>query len=125
MLFDRSVVSAEPVDEGSHKGEDEGSTKVQLRVKEGLIENETVLSEKFDHIFVATGYSRSVHEDVLRPLISCFQHGENYGRPQAERDYSIKFRDGIITKDAGIWLQGCCEESHGVSSMLVANAVPH
>ena len=117
MMFNMGVISAQHEDDGhSHLNGDQ-SPQVQLRVKERLTGKETLLPDKFDYVFVATGYSRSTHEEMLRPLLTWFADGESYGRPKTERDYSVKFREGVITNDAGVWLQGCCEESHGVSQL--------
>ena len=30
------------------------------------------------------------------------------------RDYRVQYRAGAVESSCGIWLQGCCEESHGV-----------
>ena len=34
---------------------------------------------------------------------------------QVQRDYKINFTEKSVGEDAGVWLQGCCETTHGVS----------
>ncbi len=36
------------------------------------------------------------------------------------RDYSVKFEPGSVHEDAGIWLQGCNESTHGLSDTLLS-----
>ncbi len=36
------------------------------------------------------------------------------------RDYKVKFAPGAVADDAGVWLQGCCEGTHGVSEQSTA-----
>ena len=33
---------------------------------------------------------------------------------QVKRDYRMRFADKQVSEDAGVWLQGCCESTHGV-----------
>ena len=65
-----------------------------------------------DVVIVATGYRRDAHEGLLkstRHLLPNSDHDFSVGR-----DYKVEFRNGAIKDDAGIWLQGCNESSHGV-----------
>ena len=65
----------------------------------------------FDLVIVATGYVRNAHETLLEPVRYLLQ-SDTY---TVGRDYRIKFKEEAVGDDCGIWLQGCCEESHGVS----------
>ena len=85
-----------------------------------------------DVVLVASGYRRNAHEDILRPVQSSFATNDDNdsrdiangnGRvrnsnvdraPLVERDYRIRFRKEAVSEDAGIWLQGCNESTHGV-----------
>ncbi|KAH9845338.1 L-ornithine N(5)-monooxygenase [Teratosphaeria destructans] len=36
------------------------------------------------------------------------------------RDYGVEFKRGAIAPDAGVWLQGCNEQTHGLSDSLLS-----
>lgn len=76
---------------------------------------ETEMTAGFDAVIVATGYVRDVHEVLLKPARDLIK-GEFC---TVERDYKVKFREGTVAEDSGVWLQGCCEGSHGVSVLLL------
>jgi len=40
------------------------------------------------------------------------------------RDYGIVFADGEVGDDAGVWLQGCNEGTHGLSDTLLSILAP-
>jgi L-ornithine N5-oxygenase len=70
----------------------------------------------FDFVIVATGYTRSEHEKLLGEWIHDIP-----GRDQSHRswtvgrDYRVNFEsEPAINSEAGIWLQGCNENTHGV-----------
>ena len=70
----------------------------------------------FDAIFVATGYQRDLHETLLKDARHLMPGGDLEGaRWKVDRNYQMLFGDGKISEDAGVWLQGCCESTHGVS----------
>lgn len=72
-----------------------------------------------DAVFVATGYQRDLHETLLKDARHLMPGGDlKDARWQVQRDYRVKFEDRRISEDAGVWLQGCCEKSHGVSFRL-------
>ncbi|KAI5459367.1 L-lysine 6-monooxygenase (NADPH-requiring)-domain-containing protein [Mariannaea sp. PMI_226] len=94
-----------------------------------------------DLVVAATGYKRTAHVDMLKdtwnllPKTISTRKGNSYSKPvngwnvdteQGERklavgrDYKIKFNPGTIADDAGIWLQGCCEGTHGLSDTLLS-----
>lgn len=80
---------------------------------------ETEMTTGFDAVIIATGYVRNVHETLLKPAKSLIK-GDSC---TVGRDYKVKFREGTVAEDSGVWLQGCCESSHGVSALasLIAN----
>lgn len=72
----------------------------------------------FDFVIVATGYTRNEHEKLLGKWVRDIP-----GRDQSHRswtvgrDYRVNFEsETAISHEAGIWLQGCNENTHGVSS---------
>jgi L-ornithine N5-monooxygenase len=90
-----------------------------------------------DLVVAATGYRRNAHVDLLRdtwPLLpemvaentstdsfDCWvveteaDSGSITRKLEVDREYRVRFAPGAVAFDAGIWLQGCCEGTHGVS----------
>jgi L-ornithine N5-oxygenase len=73
----------------------------------------------FDAVFVATGYVRDAHEGILRKTRALLRHRQRdgTGKLPVRRDYKIDFDEEKVSDDAGIWLQGCNESTHGVSKI--------
>jgi L-ornithine N5-oxygenase len=76
-----------------------------------------------DYVFVATGYTHDAHESILAPverLVSISdapQPKSTQARFPVDRDYRLTLNDDQVDrKQAGIWLQGCNESTHGVRS---------
>jgi len=99
-----------------------------------------------DMVVAATGYRRTAHVDLVQDLWSLLPEKGDGGPleesgPTADgwcvrcktvglegdvrtsnrmlevgRDYQVKFSPDVIAPGSGIWLQGCCEGTHGVSS---------
>ena len=65
----------------------------------------------FDLVLAGTGYERNAHEVILEPARDVLQDG----RFAVERNYRLRFRKDAVADDCGLWLQGCCQSSHGVS----------
>ncbi len=65
----------------------------------------------FDLVFAATGYTRNAHAQLLEPVKPLLE----YTFSSVERDYRLKLKQDLVAPECGIWLQGCCEASHGVS----------
>lgn len=92
------------------------SLQLQKVVKD---EREAGPAEKlvFDAIFVATGYVRNAHEDILKNMTGLLRQGHRNGKDKfpVRRDYKIDFDERKVSNEAGVWLQGCNESTHGVS----------
>ncbi|KAI1353875.1 L-lysine 6-monooxygenase (NADPH-requiring)-domain-containing protein [Xylaria sp. FL0043] len=93
-----------------------------------------------DLVIAATGYQRQAHltmmEDVAdllpespEPINGVESKGiqrKNYdatvrGRPvNVGRDYGLQFAPEKVSPGSGIWLQGCCEGTHGLSDTLLS-----
>lgn len=91
-----------------------------------------------DVIVAATGYRRTAHLDILKDawkLLPEVQNGVSQAKPRADqwsvqgengekrvmevgRNYGVKFANGAVAPGSGIWLQGCCEGTHGVSLVI-------
>ena len=85
--------------------------RLRLRLKNTLNGEITVSESAYDLVLVGTGYERNLHQTLLEPT----RYLTPSNRFTVERNYQVRFREGAVAEDAGIWLQGCCEDSHGVS----------
>jgi len=91
-----------------------------------------------DMVICATGYKRNAHVDMLKDAWHLLPEAAS-GEPgvlrkdrwlvQADgaknsstrvmevgRDYGVRFSSGAVAPGSGVWLQGCCEATHGVSA---------
>lgn len=78
--------------------------------------NETL---PLDAVIVATGYERNQHESLLAHAES-FRPKVSNGHWTVSRDYRVCFKEGTVSPQAGVWLQGCCEDTHGLSDTLLS-----
>ena len=69
-----------------------------------------------DFLIVGSGYARNAHQEMLKGVSYLFEGSA----PDVKRDYKIRMREGAVSPDCGIWLQGCCESSHGLSDTLLS-----
>lgn len=57
-----------------------------------------------------------MHEEFLAPARHLMPGGDAPGKLwEVKRDYKVITEEGVVNDDAGIYLQGCCESSHGAS----------
>jgi L-ornithine N5-oxygenase len=82
-----------------------GESDQNSRVEEDL---------EVDHVFTATGYVRNAHENMLSQVSALLPKDER--KFNVGRDYRVAFDDSKVDRSAGVWLQGCNEGTHGVSS---------
>ncbi|KAI1760636.1 L-lysine 6-monooxygenase (NADPH-requiring)-domain-containing protein [Hypoxylon sp. FL1150] len=93
-----------------------------------------------DLIIAATGYKRQSHLSMMEDVAELLpEASEPNGTPSSNvfktkdpeakikdrvvrvaRDYSVQFTPGKVTPGSGIWLQGCCEGTHGLSDTLLS-----
>ncbi|EME41702.1 hypothetical protein DOTSEDRAFT_73935 [Dothistroma septosporum NZE10] len=74
-----------------------------------------------DLVVVASGYVRNAHEEMLEGLRDFMRGGYADGKSwTVQRDYAVDFEPGTISEDAGVWLQGCNEKTHGLSDSLLS-----
>ncbi|KAK3072697.1 hypothetical protein LTR53_006355 [Teratosphaeriaceae sp. CCFEE 6253] len=74
-----------------------------------------------DLVIAASGYRRDAHEDMLQGLRDLMPGGGANGeRWRVRRDYGVDFKQGSVSLDAGVWLQGCNEQTHGLSDSLLS-----
>lgn len=72
---------------------------------------------RFDAVVVAAGYKRDMHERILEPVRELTANREHFA---VRRDYSVEMDGQKVSRDAGIWLQGCNERSHGLADTLLS-----
>ncbi|KAJ5102907.1 L-ornithine N(5)-monooxygenase [Penicillium argentinense] len=85
-------------------------------VKDESAEGKEVL--EVDAVMVATGYQRDAHEQLLEQVRSLRPAGQAAWNPS--RDYRVDLDASKVSADAGIWLQGCNEKTHGLSDSLLS-----
>lgn len=74
-----------------------------------------------DLVIVASGYVRNAHEEMLYGLRDLMPGGYTEGKNwTVQRDYAVDFEPGTIEPEAGVWLQGCNEKTHGLSDTLLS-----
>ena len=74
-----------------------------------------------DAVVVATGYQRNAHTSLMK---KCEELRDKASQKQGDwivqRDYRVRFDKDKVGPDAGVWLQGCCEDTHGLSDTLLS-----
>ncbi|KAB0649529.1 ornithine monooxygenase, partial [Burkholderia territorii] len=71
--------------------------------------------ERFDALVLATGYRRDTHSALLEGLAPHL--GDALARGEVTRDYLLATPEHFAPR---IYLQGCCEDSHGLSDTLLS-----
>jgi L-ornithine N5-monooxygenase len=72
-------------------------------------------AERFDALVLATGYGRATHLGLLDGLAPCL--GDALAQGNVGRDYQLTTPAHFKPR---IYLQGCCEDSHGLSDTLLS-----
>ncbi|KAJ5730216.1 L-ornithine N(5)-monooxygenase [Penicillium malachiteum] len=85
-------------------------------IKEDSSEGKEVV--EVDAMMVATGYLRDAHEQLLEQVRGLRPAGQATWTPG--RDYRVELDGAKVSRDAGIWLQGCNEKTHGLSDSLLS-----
>ena len=88
--------------------------RLRLKLKDTSNGEFSMSDSSFDLVMLGTGYERKQHETLLEST----RHLLHENRFAVERSYKVKLRKDAVAEDCGIWLQGCCEDSHGVSDGL-------
>lgn len=72
-------------------------------------------------VIVASGYRRDAHEDMLKNVRHLMPEGGAEGEKwSVSRDYDVQFKPEAVSSNAAIWLQGCNENTHGLSDTLLS-----
>ncbi|KAK9474450.1 L-ornithine N5-oxygenase sida [Dipodascopsis tothii] len=85
--------------------------RVHLHLRDTLTGE--VADEAYDLVVVATGYDRNQHERLLKPMA----HLLAGSAAAVSRDYRLPLHPKV---PGGVWLQGCCEATHGLSDSLLS-----
>ncbi|MET3441662.1 L-ornithine N5-oxygenase [Variovorax paradoxus] len=85
------------------------SDGVHLTLLDRDVQRESTV--RYDAVVLATGYARDQHKDLLQPLAPYL------GDHDVDRYYRLK---GTPDFHPGIYLQGACEDSHGLSDTLLS-----
>ncbi|KAI1501349.1 L-lysine 6-monooxygenase (NADPH-requiring)-domain-containing protein [Biscogniauxia marginata] len=87
-----------------------------------------------DLVIAATGYQRQSHLTILEDVASLLPEARAANGPKSKvaearvrdrvlkvsRNYSVQFAPGKVEQGSGVWLQGCCEGTHGLSDTLLS-----
>lgn len=94
-----------------------GKDQIELQLRNVQTSEQETFSEKYDLVILATGYKRNPFASVLKPLESILEPGTSGAAFRVDRNYRLCLLPGKVRRDAGVWLQGCCENTHGVRSL--------
>jgi L-ornithine N5-monooxygenase len=90
---------------------EEADGRLTLELRNTRSGNNETLKSRYDLVITGTGYNRNTHQRLLKSAQGVLESP----RCTVARDYRVNFRKGAVADNSGVWLQGCCEESHGVS----------
>lgn len=82
------------------------------------LSNQATEEVRVDAVILATGYRRDAHIDMLKDSQIINAHRD--GQWRAGRDYGLELDRQRVEEGVGIWLQGCNEETHGLSDTLLS-----
>ena len=91
--------------------------KVDLKLK--ALRGAQAVSETldgYDLVVFGTGYYRNMHRQLLKEVEGLFASPDC----SVDRRYKVQMKQGAVARDAGIWLQGACESTHGLSDSLLS-----
>lgn len=91
--------------------DEQGKGRGRLKLKNTVNGSISLSETAFDVIIVATGYVRDAHVPMLEATKDLLETGKY----DISRDYKVRYRKDAVAEECGIWLQGCCQDSHGVS----------
>ncbi|KAI9704350.1 MAG: hypothetical protein M1836_007212 [Candelina mexicana] len=112
-----TVTGIEDSQTSSHPANTSG-VRLHIQKSNGHDADDVLGTLDVDAVLVATGYTRNAHEYILERTKQLLpSNTSNFG---VARDYRINFDEAKVDSNAGIWLQGCNEETHGLSDTLLS-----
>lgn len=107
LITDREITGLQE----NSAGVSQSKVKIQMKnLRTGAAE---VTENDYDLVVFATGYKSNTTSGTLKGLESLLKTPAS-GHFSVDRDYRLQFKDGKVARDAGVWLQGYCESTHGV-----------
>ncbi|RMJ27731.1 l-ornithine [Aspergillus sp. HF37] len=100
------------------ESQDPSRVRVHLNSAKNRVAGEPQEALDVDALMVATGYSRNAHEELLGSVQRLRPAGQTEWT--AARDYKVDLDPTKVSPQAGIWLQGCNEKTHGLSDSLLS-----
>ncbi|KAL8834973.1 MAG: hypothetical protein Q9176_007201 [Flavoplaca citrina] len=97
-------------------GVEKDGERIRLRLKNTSTGETSISDHPFDLAIFGTGYERKGHEKLLESTRGMLQGGKF----SVERDYRVKYRIDMVKEGSGVWLQGCCEDTHGLGDTLLS-----
>ncbi len=112
-LWQHSVVPSTAV-----SAVDETSKGLRLTLKDLSSRRERLDQDYLDvdAVVIGTGYSRNAHEDILEGIADLKPSDQWH----VTRDYRVELNPDVVSENAGIWLQGSNESTHGISDTLLS-----
>ncbi|KAK9463447.1 L-ornithine N(5)-monooxygenase [Lipomyces oligophaga] len=74
--------------------------------------------EEYDFVIAATGYHKQARTEAILSSLHPLIKSSNGDHLPVDRNYRLQLNRDQIT--AGVWLQGSCENSHGLSDSLLS-----
>lgn len=107
--------------------EDDPEDTSLLRLTTRNLEDSTEHALHVNAVIVATGYTRNAHESMLRPIEHLRTNKKSEDDLAAagsgwtvQRNYRLDLDPEKVRNNVGIWLQGCNENTHGLSDTLLS-----
>ncbi|KAL8996348.1 MAG: hypothetical protein Q9169_004114 [Polycauliona sp. 2 TL-2023] len=99
-------------------GFQKAGAKIRLRLRDtsSSSNSECLSDDMYDLAILGTGYERKGHETLLQSTRGLLE-GDKFA---VERDYRVKYRQDVVKEGSGVWLQGCCEDTHGLGDSLLS-----
>ncbi|TWU74931.1 hypothetical protein ED733_004992 [Metarhizium rileyi] len=140
-LYERIIIGGKHITSIEPRGEtlELKIQNIQDSVLDGFVDAADEEIIEADLVIAATGYQRNAHVGMLKDAWNLLPKaapnglefskgisGWNVETEQGERkiavgrNYRVKFAPGTVTDEAGVWLQGCCEGTHGLSDTLLS-----
>jgi L-ornithine N5-oxygenase len=115
LIAETSIDSARRVDSSvsSSANAESGGGEIELLLRGGRHAARSV--ERFDAVVLATGYRRDGHWALLEGLADAL--GVSPAQCDVTRDYRLQTGEHVQPR---IYLQGCCEDTHGLSDTLLS-----
>ncbi|KAB8232333.1 L-ornithine N(5)-monooxygenase [Aspergillus alliaceus] len=97
--------------------------RMRLHVRAAKDEKDSLVGDgketlEVDALMVATGYNRNAHEQLLKNVQHLRPADQKHWTPN--REYRVEMDPSKVSAQAGIWIQGCNEQTHGLSDSLLS-----